>query len=66
METIKQAEMDANPEKYLDRCEKGEMFLIEKPDGRLIAMVHEDQFKDVDPKTLDDDEYYNMMAHTDI
>ena len=42
--------MDANPEKYLDRCEAGEMFLVEQPDGRLIAMVPEDQFKNLVPK----------------
>ena len=65
METIKQADMDANPEKYLDRCEKGEMFLIEKPDGRLVAMVHEDQFKDVEAGNTSDD-YMDMMTHTDI
>ena len=65
METIKQADMDANPEKYLDRCEKGEMFLIEKPDGRLVAMVHEDQFKDVESGNISDD-YMDMMSHTDI
>ena len=65
METIKQADMDANPEKYLDRCEKGEMFLIEKPDGRLVAMVLEDQFKDVEAGNISDD-YMDMMTHTDI
>ena len=65
METIKQADMEANPEKYLDRCEKGEMFLIEKPDGRLVAMVHEDQFKDVEAGNISDD-YMDMMTHTDI
>ena len=65
METIKQSDMDANPEKYLDRCENGEMFLIEKPDGSIVAMVHEDQFKDVEAKDLSD-EYIDMMTHTDI
>lgn len=64
METIKQADMDANPEKYLDRCEKGEMFLIEKPDGKLIAMVHEDQFKDVEA-TPTDEEYFKTYTDFD-
>ena len=54
--------MDANPEKYLDRCEAGEMFLVEQPDGRLIAMVPEDQFKNVESG----DEYYENYKHTDI
>ena len=54
--------MDANPEKYLDRCEAGEMFLIEQPDGRLVAMVPEDQFKNIES----DDEYYKNYNHTDI
>ena len=62
METIKQSDMDANPEKYLDRCEAGEMFLIEQPDGRLVAMVPEDQFKNIES----DDEYYKNYNHTDI
>tara|TARA_B100000287_G_scaffold333415_1_gene318582 strand:+ start:619 stop:807 length:189 start_codon:yes stop_codon:yes gene_type:complete len=62
METIKQADMDANPEEYLDRCEAGEMFLVEQPDGRIIAMVPEDQFKDIES----DDDYYKNYNHTDI
>jgi hypothetical protein len=56
METIKQADMDANPEEYLDRC------AFEQPDGRIIAMVPEDQFKDIES----DDDYYKNYNHTDI
>ena len=56
MKEISEAELEANFEHYVERCEEGEVFIIKCLDGRQVAMVPADEYADVLPKTLDKDD----------
>mgnify|MGYP001173529731 FL=1 len=56
MKEITEAELEAKFEDYVERCEEGEVFIIKCFDGRKVAMVPADEYADVLPKTLDNDD----------
>tara|TARA_B100000941_G_C28395212_1_gene494958 strand:- start:696 stop:902 length:207 start_codon:yes stop_codon:yes gene_type:complete len=63
---ITEEELHNNHASYVEKCEKGESFLIVKKDGRKFMMVPASDFEDAKScVSMDLDEYDYLRDHDD-
>ena len=66
MVEITEEELHSNHASYVEKCEKGESFLVVKKDGRKFMMVPASDFEDAKScVSMDLDEYDYLRDHDD-
>jgi len=56
------AEFEKDFDKYMDRIEAGEMFIIRQPDGRAVVAVPADEYKAASKVVAEVDELTEMYS----